>query len=203
YVKAVARQLQPTFTAMAVTNLLEEALGKVVDLEFTAVMESWLDKVAEGESDPLSWLASFYQDELVGGVSRGELIDPRTVCTVRSEALDPFEVRLGRYGPFIEILSDDGGRRVVSLPEDVAPADMTADVVRGLAERAEKGEAPLGHHPESGLPVYLRDGRFGAYVQLGEAAEDGTKPRRASLAPGMDAQQVTLPIALALLSLPR
>jgi DNA topoisomerase-1 len=203
YVRAVEKQLVPTFTAMAVTSLLEVALTKVVDTEFTAVMEGWLDQVAEGASDHLTFLQSFYTDVLLGGVAQGEQIDPRQVCTVRSQALEPFEVRLGRYGPFIEILTPEGGRRVVSLPEDVAPADLTADVVRELAARAEKGEAPLGHHPESGLPVYLRDGRFGAYVQLGEATEEGDKPRRSSLPQGVQPAQVTLDMALSLLALPR
>jgi len=203
YVRAADKQLIPTFTAMAVTSLLEAALAKVVDTEFTAVMETWLDQVAEGASDHLTFLETFYREELLGGVARGEQIDPRQVCTVRSEALDPFEVRLGRYGPFVEILTPEGGRRVVSLPEDVAPADLTADVVRELAARAEKGEAPLGHHPESGLPVFLRDGRFGAYVQLGETTEEGDKPRRSSLPQGVQPANVTLDMALALLALPR
>lgn len=201
YVRSVSRQLVPTFTAMAVTQLLEATLAKVVDLEFTASMEGWLDRIATGD-DPLNYLKSFYDEELLGGVAQGEQIDPKSICTIKASSLEPFEVRLGRYGPYIELQNDDG-RKVISLPDDLAPADVDAQTIRELIERAARGEAPIGTHPEDNEPVYVRVGRFGAYVQLGETVDEGPKPKRVSLPPGVDVADVTLPMAIALLGLPR
>ena len=202
YVRASGRQLVPTFTAMAVTQLLEQTMGKVVDLEFTASMEGWLDRIATGD-DPLAYLKAFYDDQLLSGVAQGEQIDPRSVCTIKAASLEPYEVRLGRYGPYVEIKKEGEERKVVSLPDELAPADVTAETIAELIERAARGELPIGTHPEEKLPVFVRTGRFGAYVQLGEPTEDGEKPKRVSLPPGVEALDVDLDMAVALLGLPR
>ena len=204
YVKTMARQLVPTFTAMAVTRLLEETLGKVVDIEFTASMESWLDAIAEGK-DAEQYLERFYKDELLDPVTRGEeQIDPRTVCTLDSDRFGPYRVRIGRYGPFVEYDVDGEEKpKSFSLPEDTAPADVDQAFIDELRVKAEKGDAPLGDDPETGEPVYVRTGRFGPYIQLGEQTDDNKKPKRSSLPPKMEVGDVTLDVALALLALPR
>ncbi|MEZ4430992.1 MAG: type I DNA topoisomerase [bacterium] len=203
YVRTIARQLVPTFTAMAVTKLLEETLGKVVDIEFTASMESWLDDIAEG-TDAEKYLDHFYRAELLDPVNRGEQIDARTVCTLESERFAPYRIRIGRYGPFVEYdVAGEEKPRSFSLPEDCAPADVDKAFIDALREKAEKGEAPLGEDPDSGQPVYVRTGRFGPYIQLGEVTDDNPKPKRASLPPKMEVGDVDLETALSLLSLPR
>ena len=203
YVRGVGRQLLPTFTAMAVTKLLEHTLGNVVDVEFTASMEAWLDGIAEG-GGAREYLDAFYRDELQRGVAQGQEIDPRKICTVTNPRIEPYQVRIGRYGPFVECASSDGSKsRSLSLPEDVAPADVDVSFIEGLREKAERGEAPLGNDPETGLSVYVREGRFGPYVQLGEVTDEQPKPRRTSLPPKLDVEKVDLAVALQVLSLPR
>ncbi len=203
YVQTVARQLVPTFTAMAVTRLLEETLSKVVDMEFTASMESWLDDIAEG-NDAEKYLERFYKHELLDGVAQGEQIDPRSVCTLEGERFGPYRIRVGRYGPFVEY-DVEGAEKPLSfsLPDEAAPADVTIEVLDELRAKAEKGEAPLGDDPETGEPVYVRVGRFGPYIQLGERTDENPKPKRASLPPGVDVVDVGLKVALDILALPR
>ncbi len=203
YVQNISRQLVPTFTAMAVTRLLEETLSKVVDVEFTASMESWLDDIAEG-TDAEKYLERFYKDELLDGVAQGEQIDPRSVCTLDGERFGPYRIRVGRYGPFVEY-DIEGAEKPgsFSLPEEAAPADVDVPFLDTLRAKAEKGESPLGEDPETGEPVYVRVGRFGPYVQLGERTDENPKPKRASLPPGMDVGDVTFAVAVDILALPR
>ena len=203
YVRSVGRQLLPTFTAMAVTKLLEHTFGNVVDVEFTASMETWLDGIAVG-GDATEYLDVFYREELLRGIAQGEEIDPRKVCTISNKRIEPFRVRIGRYGPFIECESVDGEKgRSISLPDDVAPADVDVKYIEALKERAARGEASLGSDPATGMPVYVREGRFGPYVQLGEVSDETPKPQRASLPPKLAVTDVSLASALAILALPR
>jgi DNA topoisomerase-1 len=203
YVRSVGRQLLPTFTAMAVTKLLEHTLGNIVDVEFTASMETWLDGIAVG-GDATEFLDKFYREELLRGIAQGEQIDPRSVCTITNKRIEPFRVRIGRYGPFIECEGADGEKgRSISLPEDVAPADVDVKFIESLRDKAERGEAPLGSDPKTGLSVYVREGRFGPYVQLGAVSDEAPKPQRASLPPKLAVGEVTLESALAILALPR
>ncbi len=204
YVTAQGRQLTPTFTAMAVTRLLERTLEKVVDVDFTASMEAWLDAIADGEGEAHGYLSDFYENVLLTGVAAGEEADAREVCTLKSDHIDPYEIRVGRYGPFVGFqVEGEEKPRALSLPDGVAPADVDKAYIETLREAHEKGDVPLGEHPETNLPVYVKSGRFGPYVQLGEKDEENPKPKRASLPKGMTVEQVDLQVALDLLSLPR
>jgi DNA topoisomerase-1 len=203
YVREDRKQLIPTFTAIAVTQLLEETLGKVIDVEFTASMEAWLDEVAVGK-DAQDYLSAFYNDQLQSCIEQGKNIDPRSVCTLRNERIKPYRIRVGKFGPFIEYdVEGEEKARIVTLPDDAAPADVNLEFIEALKEEAKKADAPLGVHPETGDNVYVRKGRFGPYVQLGEQGEGKEKPQRASLMPGMTMGDVDLAVALDLLKLPR
>ena len=204
YVRSAGRQLSPTFTGMMVTRFLEATLPKVVDVDFTASMEAWLDRFADGEGDPTAYLDGFYRDILLRGVAQSEETDAREVCTLATDEIAPYRIRLGKYGPYVEydVEGEEKPRRL-SLPEDVAPADVDLAYLEVLRVRVEASDLPLGHHPESGLPIYVREGRYGPYVQLGEVEEDGPKPKRASLLKGMGVADLQFETALALLSLPR
>jgi DNA topoisomerase-1 len=196
--------LVPTFIAMAVAGLLEKHFTKLLDYEFTARLEDDLDAISRGEADRLSYLRGFYFGNGHRGlrdlVKEGETtIDPREVCGVPiGEGKDGelIEVRIGRYGPFLT-----NGTQRASVPDGLAPDELTVQAAIELLEAAQVKPEALGNDPETGQPVYLKTGRYGPYVQLGDA--NGEKPKMASLLRNMQPESVDLELALKLLALPR
>ena len=197
--------LVPTFTAMAVVALLEEHFQNLCDYEFTARLEDELDAISRGEADRDAYLQRFYfgngHPGLHAMVEQGEVsIDPRKVCGIplgETGDGDPVEVRIGRYGPFLS-----NGEQRASVPDEQPPDELSVEVALQLLEAASREPEALGEDPVTGMPVFLKTGRFGPYVQLG-AGGDGEKPKMASLLAGMSPDEVKLELALALLSLPR
>ncbi|MFA5908527.1 MAG: type I DNA topoisomerase [Vicinamibacterales bacterium] len=211
YISHQGKALVPSFTAFAVTRLLRNHFGDYVDLAFTAEMEEILDKISNGEKDWLVFLAEFYRgDGKHPGLEhlvedKGQAIEYPIIELGKDPESDlPVRVRIGRYGPFLQLGSQaDGGPRA-SLPEDLAPADLTLEKAIALLKAKAQGPKSLGVDPVSGLHVYIMHGRFGAYVQLGETPEDrDVKPRRASLGRDHTEETITLDVSLKLLSLPR
>ncbi|MCB0330484.1 MAG: DNA topoisomerase I, partial [Bdellovibrionales bacterium] len=198
--------LVPTFLATAVTGLLEGHFNQLMDYSFTARLEDDLDAIARGEKDNQQYLNDFYVGNGHPGlktlVEKGEEeIDPRVVCGIpigQNEAGTTVEVRIGRYGPFLT----DGETRA-SVPDDFAPDEMDIAHATELLAIAAKGPQALGTDPATGFPVYLKSGRFGPYIQLGDQEEGGEKPKMASLLPGMEPDGVTFEIALKLLEFPK
>jgi DNA topoisomerase I len=204
YVEAQGTQLVPTFIAFAVTGLLEKHFPRLVDTRFTARMEKQLDEIAEGDAEWLPYLREFFlgEDGLETRVKAGESeIDPREASTVHLENL-PARVRIGKFGPFVEMGEGDGVV-TASIPPGIPPADLSAQQVQDLVRSKTEGPEALGTHQETGESIFLLTGRFGPYVQLGEAKEKGDKPKRASLPKGMKPEEVTPEVASRLLSLPR
>ncbi len=197
--------LAPTFTAMAVVALLEEHFKNLCDYAFTARLEDDLDAISRGEADRNEYLRRFYfgenEDGLNALVEKGEIsIDPRQVCGVPlGNSLDglPVEVRIGRYGPFLA-----AGETRASLSDEMPPDELTVEVAMEMLEKAAQGPQSLGTDPVTAQPVYLKNGRFGPYVQLGDGGDD-EKPKMASLLAGMEPGELTLDVALELLALPR
>ena len=198
------RELVPTFTAFAVTKLMEEHFQDLVDLNFTATMEQELDDIAAGDANWLSYLRTFFLGEegLENQVRTKEaLIDPRVVSAVELEGLDA-EVRIGQFGPYVA-REENGDRLTAGLPPNLPPADLTKEMVLEILSQKSSGPRRLGEDPNTGQPVLLKTGPYGPYVQLGEDEETRAKPKRASLLKGMSPDEVTLELALQLLSLPR
>jgi DNA topoisomerase-1 len=167
-------------------------------------MEQKLDDIAEGDAAWLPYLKGFYlgKNGLETQVNeKAQTIDPREIYALSLDELDA-RVRIGRYGPYLEQHSNGDAVRV-SLPQELAPADLLEDEALRLLQKKEEGPDVVGHHPETGEPIFLLNGRFGPYVQLGEADSNGGKPRRASLLKGMKPEDVALDIAVNLLRLPR
>ncbi|MST32706.1 DNA topoisomerase I, partial [Acidimicrobiaceae bacterium USS-CC1] len=106
-------------------------------------------------------------------------------------------LRVGRYGPYIQ-KGDDRA----SVPEDLAPDELTPERAEELLAQGSS-ERVVGEDPDSGLPILVKAGRYGPYVQVGEADEVEGKPRTASLLSGMDPRTLTLDEALRVLTLPR
>ncbi len=203
YVVKINNQLVPTFTAFAVNHLLESHFPALVDVQFTARMEQTLDDIAEGDASWLPYLKRFYLGEkgLEAQVTEKEqTIDPREVHALTLDELNA-RVRIGRFGPYLE-QQNNGDAVRVSLPKELAPADLVPDEALRLLQKKEEGPNVLGRHPDTGEPIFLLSGRYGPYVQLGEGDKD-TKPRRASLLEGMKPEDITLEMAVELLRLPR
>lgn len=199
--------LIPTFLAMVLTNLMERYFTSLMDYEFTAHLEDDLDSISRGEAQNLDYLRTFYFGNGFAGLKRlvtegEEKIDPREVCGLpigQDDQGKAIEVRIGRYGPFLT----DGEQRA-STPEDTAPDEMNPQLARKLLDDAARGPASLGEDPATGLSVYVKSGRFGPYVQLGEQDNNGgAKPKMVSLLAGMTPSEMNLETALRLLELPK
>jgi DNA topoisomerase-1 len=201
--------LVPTWLAFATTRLLEEHFTALVDYDFTARMEDELDSVASGQVARAEVLSGFWTgaDDFPGLhplVSALPDIDARRISTFPLDGgtlAGGVDVRGGRYGTYVE---DADGRRG-DVPPDLPPDELTIETARALIETKATGDRQLGTHPESGLPIEVKVGRYGPYVTevLPEDAPKKAKPKRASLFRSMDPATVTLDEAVQLLSLPR
>ncbi len=201
--------LVPTWTAFAVSHLLESHLPDLVDYQFTAEMEDELDSISRGEINHLDYLKSFYLGNAHPGLKRqledkAAQIDAREVCRIfigkppgQGEKAAEIYVRVGRYGPFLE----QGDRRA-SLPEKLPPDELTVEAALEMLEKSAQTEEPLGICPVTHKPVFVKVGRFGPYVQRG-TAQDDEKPQNVSLLKGMNPEHMDLETALKLLALPR
>lgn len=204
YAQMTNNALVPTFTAFAVTSLLEKHFPDLVDTSFTARMEQILDEISTGEAQWLPYLKDFYLGE--AGLEtqvreQDDKIDPAEARTVDLENLAA-KVRIGRFGPYIE--AENGEEMVkASIPKDLTPADLDPDQVETLLRQKTEGPDKVGFHPETGEPIYLLIGSYGPYVQLGDITDENPKPKRASLPKGVSLEAVTLEMAVGLLSLPR
>jgi DNA topoisomerase-1 len=210
YVRQDGKALVPTFTAFAVTLLLEERITSLVDTQFTAKMESQLDDIASGDLDQLSYLKQFFfGDKAHPGLK--PMVDQSAAALkkeaggarlVKLEGVNA-DIRIGRYGPYVEVM-EDGTPMRASLPSDMAPGDLTDDLVQELLRTRQEGPPVIGIDAESGQPIYMMRGEYGPYVQLGDVEEGSkTKPKRTSLPKGVTPENITLEIATGLVSLPR
>jgi DNA topoisomerase-1 len=233
YAFARGAALVPSWTAFVVVRLLKDHFGDVLDYEFTARMEEGLDAISRGEDDGPDYLRRWYAGERgAAGRARPGLktlvaksldeVDPRKACSfpLGAGTESTVEVRVGKFGLFLS----DGDRRA-SLPEDTVPDELTLEKANKLLDDAARAPVPLGKDPTTGEPIYVKTGRFGPYVQRGDAAPvdpakgkrkgkgkaaaaaegaaPAVKPKMVSLLPGMEPATMDLPTALRLLSLPR
>jgi DNA topoisomerase-1 len=228
YVHNRGQALVPSWLAFAVIRLLEDHFSQLIDYDFTAEMESDLDEIASGETDRTAWLTRFYfggdaaeNDGLKELVENLGEIDARDINTV--EIGEGLFLRVGRYGPYIEDLSkpvEEGQNPPrASVPDDVAPDELTVEKARELIETQGDGDVALGTDPISGHQIVAKAGRFGPYVtevipepELDEGMSAAAKkkakaalpkPRTASLFKSQSLSTITLDDALRLLSLPR
>ena len=207
YVWKKGSSLVPSFIALAVVRLLEEHFADLVDYSFTAKMEEVLDLIALGEADRVQQLEAFWRGGLsVNGDFPGikaltedlGAIDARGIATMPIPGTDAV-LRVGRYGAYVE-----RGEERANVPVDMAPDELNAQIAEELLAMPS-GDRDLGTHPETGLMVTAKSGRYGPYVAeaLPEGAAKSAKPRTASLLSSMDLNTVTLDDAVQLLSLPR
>ncbi len=212
YVWKRGNALVPSFRAFAVVAVMEQHFGDLVDYAFTARMEDELDEIAAGKQEVIPWLEAFYfgsgeqKRALDVGLKAlvannlGE-IDARAINTLpigQDAQGNPIVARVGRYGAYVQ-----RGEDTASIPDDVAPDELTlAKAIELLS--APSGDRLLGSHPETGLPVYAKNGRYGAFVQMGELEKGSSeKPQTSSMLKSQNAETITLDEAIQLLNLPR
>jgi DNA topoisomerase I len=216
YVRLEKRQLIPEDKGRLVTAFLSSFFERYVEYDFTADLEEKLDQVSNGDISWKDLLRDFWRqfsadvantkDLRVSEVleALNELLGPH-IFPKRADGGDPrqcpscgtgkLSLKLGKFGAFIGCSNYPECRytRQLALPNGNGDG----------AELGGDGTRTLGQDPETGLEVTVRTGRFGPYVQLGEATEENKKPKRASLPKGWDPATIDLDRALALLALPR
>jgi len=229
YVTKRGQALVPSWLAFSVVRLLEQHFTELVDYDFTAALEDDLDAIARGEQQRVEWLKEFYfgSEQHVGLRNildnLGE-IDAREINATRIG--DVATLRFGRYGPYLDVPNDDGTSRIVNIPGDLAPDELTPAKARELIDAPVAGDRVLGQNPETGRDIIVKDGRFGPYLEEVIPAEpepepapepvegapkkrvakkkvEAPKPRRASIFKSMSPETIDLETALKLFSLPR
>ena len=205
YVQKQGQALIPTLTAFGVTALLEHHFPTLVDIKFTAGMEQTLEDISEGEAEWLPYLKEFYlgKNGLQQQVAtREKKIDPAEARTIELGGLNGTAIRLGRFGPYVEV-TRDGEVLKASVPKETPPAELTLERIEEILRQKAEGPEVVGHHPETNEPILLLTGQYGPYVQLGTVSDETPKPKRASLPRGVKLEDVTLEMAVGLLALPR
>ena len=208
YVWKKGQALVPSWTAFAVVRLLTQHFSSIIDDKFTAVVEEKLDEIARGERGRALWLREFYfgNGKDLPGIfpvteAAKDSIDAREINAFivgrHPVSGDMIEARPGKYGPYVR-----SGERTASVPEDLTPEDLTVSKAVELLD-APSNDEPIGQLND--VPVYVKSGRYGPYIQLGDRSDDkeAPLPKTASLFPEMKPAEVTMEVATKLLSLPR
>jgi DNA topoisomerase-1 len=184
YVVKRGSALVPSWVAFAVTGLLEQHFGRLVDYGFTAAMEDELDEIANGQERRSVWLNNFYfggehgvpesiaraggLKKLVGVNLEG--IDAREVNSIAlfdDDQARTIYVRVGKNGPYLErmVIGDDGepSPQRANLSDSITPDELTLELAEKLFATPQEGRS-LGIDPETGHEIVAKDGRFGPYV---------------------------------------
>ena len=184
YVHKKGSALVPSWVAFAVTGLLEQHFGRLVDYGFTAAMEDELDAIAAGQEQRTNWLNNFYfggDHGVADSVARAgglkklvgvnlEGIDAREVNSIKlfedSEGRTVY-VRVGKNGPYLErmVTGDDGEPtpQRANLSDSLTPDELTLEVAEELFATPQEGRV-LGLDPQTGHEIVAKDGRYGPYV---------------------------------------
>jgi len=192
YVEKIQKALKPTDTGEVVSGFLEENFGEYISDTFTAEMEDELDDIALGKRTYKKTLTDFYGPFLKDVKSKEKLAKATDLGAAPKEFRCPLcgggmIVKLGRGGRFLSCSR---------FPDCIGALTIDGHEI--------KADAPIGSHPESGLPIYLKTGRFGPYVQEGEDdKKKKIKAPKASVPKTKDLSTITLEDALKYLSLPR
>jgi len=209
YVRMDDKRFVPEDKGRVVIAFLENFFARYVEYDFTASLEDQLDKVSSGDLDWKELLRRFWKDfsasvEDIADLRIGDVIDAMNIALepliypAREDGSDPkicpscnvgkLSLRLGRHGAFVGCSN---------YPE----CRYTRPLGGGEAASAVNGDGVIGEHPQTGATIYLKDGRFGPYLEMTLEGED--KPRRGSLPKGWDPAELTLDKAVMLIDLPR
>ncbi|MDG5484472.1 type I DNA topoisomerase [Mycolicibacterium gadium] len=187
YVHKKGSALVPSWVAFAVTGLLEQHFGRLVDYGFTAAMEDELDEIAAGHEQRTNWLTNFYfggEHGVADSIARSgglkklvgvnlEGIDAREVNSIKLFDDDqgrPIYVRVGKNGPYLErMVADEEGEagelkpQRANLKDELTPDELTLELAEKLFATPQEGRS-LGVDPATGHEIVAKDGRYGPYV---------------------------------------
>jgi len=157
-------------------------------------METYLDEIAQGKKGYIPFLEEFWR----GGEDQTGLeellenyLDVNKACTIPiTTGENGITLNIGHYGPYLSQAD-----KTKSVPFNLPMGDLTPEVAQELLDATD--DAPLGNHPETGEPIYLKSGRYGPYIQLGDTDV------RKSIPKDVNPEAVDLELAIKLLSLPR
>ena len=209
YVRIDKKRLIPEDKGRLVIAFLESFFGKYVEFDFTAALEEKLDLISSGEMEYKEVLRDFWRDFTgaidgikdlrVGDVleALNEMLGPHIFPT-KEDGSDPRLCPKCGSGRLSLKISGKSGAFIGcgNYPDCKYTRQLTGDA------SAAGGDRELGFDPETGLPVLVKAGRFGPYLQLGEGEGD-EKPKRSSIPKGIDAATIDFEKAIQLLSLPR
>ena len=194
YVILDKKRFTPTDVGRVVVKFLTEHFTKYVDYDFTANLENALDNVADGSREWIPLMDEFWQG------FNNQIISKADVDRPGNELIDeacpkcgkPLQKQLSRYGTFIGCTGYND--------------EPKCDYKRSMNGTAQAGADPvtIGVDAESGKEIYLMNGPYGPYLQVGVAVEgDKKKPKRVSIPKEVPIANVNIDIANMLLSLPR
>jgi DNA topoisomerase-1 len=209
YVRIDKKRLIPEDKGRLVIAFLESFFKKYVEFDFTADLEEKLDLISAGDLEYKEVLRDFWRDFTaavesikdlrVGDVleALNELLGPH-IFPPKPDGSDPRLCPKCGTGRLSLKVSSKNGAFIGcgNYPDCKYTRQLTGEAI------AAGGDRELGFDPESGLPVLVKSGRFGPYLQLGEGEGD-EKPKRASIPKGIDAATIDFEKAMQLLSLPR
>ena len=221
YVLKDGHALIPTYTGVIVDHYLRKHFKKLVDVSFTSKMEEDLDRIAHGQEEWIPYITTFYgkggdidfHEEVVKATESDEYPD----IVLGKDGDEEVIVKSGKYGPYVQ-RGEGGEGNTASIPDNLAPADLTLDMAMQLIAKKAEGPQVLGTDPETGKKITYRDGRYGPYLQLGEDGDDtfqNGKPKKAKkigltygpkhtpLTHTMDITNLSLEDARRLIALPR
>ncbi|HQT82238.1 MAG: DNA topoisomerase I [Ferrovum sp. 21-44-67] len=191
YVLLDKKRFTPTDVGEVVNKFLTEHFTRYVDYDFTAKLEDQLDLISEGKLEWVPVMEEFWRDfskqiEDKSQVSRAE-VTQEALNEACPQCGEPLMVRLGKRGKFVGCSA---------YPE----CNYTRNVDNG-ATLAEP--VLLGEHPTKQLAIYLMNGPYGPYVQLGEVSEDNKKPKRVSIPKPASLENFSIDQGIQLIDLPR
>ena len=204
YVFKDKNTLIPTITGIIVTQFLKEHFPDYVDTKLTSDMEQVLDEIAEGKKEHIQYLNQIYfgPKGLQKQVEKQEKRkDDQNTKSFKLNSIKGYTFFAGPWGAYVT--RDTQKKESVSLPLNICAGDLTLEEVEELFNKKEKGNDELGKDPQTKQPIYVLNGRYGAYLQRGDLKEDKADVKKVSIPKSIDSDEIDLQTALKLLELPK
>tara|TARA_Y100001970_G_scaffold263531_1_gene349089 strand:- start:7935 stop:10508 length:2574 start_codon:yes stop_codon:yes gene_type:complete len=205
--------LIPTFTGIAITQLLEVYFPELVDLDFTARMENDLDLISTGQINRAPWLSQFYFGDQQASENLSTIglqkriedcwdnIDPRLISSIaigNDDNGEEMAVRVGQFGPYLQAGDTDSK---IAVPVDIAPDELDINTAKDMLSSLAVQGKNLGEYTDGGF-IELKTGKFGPYLQVTNEELENPVVKRAGLWPNMDPEEIDRETALSLLAYP-